>query len=124
MAADAGQGGRLTTHVLDTSAGRPGAGLALTLFRLGGAAPEPVAQAVTNQDGRCDAPLLAGAAFQPGLYQLEFAVGAYFRRQGLAGAEPAFLEVVPIRFGINDASQHYHVPLLITPYSYATYRGS
>lgn len=117
---DVAETGRLTTHVLDTAAGRPAAGVALSLFRDGAA----VARAVTNADGRCDAPLLAGAALVAGRYELVFAVGAYFRAAGVALPEPAFLDEVPVRFGIADPAAHYHVPLLVSPYGYSTYRGS
>ena len=115
--------GRLTTHVLDTSAGRPGSGIAVTLDRLDDGEPVRLVETVTNGDGRCDAPLLDGAAFAAGTYQLTFAAGDYFRAQGVALSEPAFLDDVVIRFGIA-ADEHYHVPLLIPPYSYSTYRGS
>ena len=113
--------GRLTTHVLDTSAGRPAAGLSVTLTRL----PEGalVAEYVTNDDGRVDGAILEGDAFRPGIYELAFHVGDYFRRSGVALAQPAFLDVVPIRFGLAGEG-HYHVPLLVSPYGYSTYRGS
>ncbi|TWB43364.1 hydroxyisourate hydrolase [Nitrospirillum pindoramense] len=122
----AGRGeGRLTTHVLDTMAGKPGAGISLALDRLGDdGARTRVAQARTNADGRCDAPLLAGADLTVGRYELTFAVGAYFKACGVALTDPPFLDEVPIRFAIADAGQHYHVPLLISPYAYSTYRGS
>ena len=114
--------GRLTTHVLDTAAGRPAAGLALRLTRPPGTAP--IIETVTNPDGRCDAPLLEGAELLPGTYELVFHAGAYFDRLGLSLPEPKFLDEVVIRFGIADADAHYHVPLLISPYGYSTYRGS
>ena len=116
--------GRLTTHVLDTSAGRPGSGIAVTLERLDDGGLVRLAETVTNSDGRCDAPLLDGPAFAAGTYQLTFAAGAYFRAQGVALSDPAFLDEVVIRFGIAAADEHYHVPLLISPFSYSTYRGS
>lgn len=116
--------GRLTTHVLDTAQGRPAAGVRIELFRWGAGEPLRLVEAVTNDDGRCDGPLLAGPDFAPGRYELLFHVGAYFRTQGIALAEPAFLETVPVRFGIAEGGQHYHVPLLIAPYGYNTYRGS
>jgi 5-hydroxyisourate hydrolase len=106
--------GRLTTHVLDTATGRPAAGVAVTLRRDG----TPIARAVTNADGRTDAPLLEGEALVPGVYELVFAVGSYF------AATPGFLDEVPVRFTVADASQRYHVPLLVSPWSYCTYRGS
>jgi len=115
--------GRLTTHVLDTAQGKPGAGIAIELFRLG-AARERVAGAVTNADGRCDRALLEGPACAPGIYELVFRAGDYFSRQGMALPKPKFLDEVVIRFGIADAEAHYHVPLLISPYGYSTYRGS
>ncbi len=115
--------GKLTTHVLDTAHGRPGAGIAITLWRLGGTTREYVASARTNSDGRTDAPLLAGAGFAAGTYELEFAVGAYFAGLGLA-ATPPFLDTIPIRFTIADARAHYHVPVLVSPWAYSTYRGS
>jgi 5-hydroxyisourate hydrolase len=114
--------GRLTTHVLDTSAGRPAAGLKLVLSRLGPRAGV-VREAVTNGDGRVDGPLMEGADFVPGTYELAFHVGDYFRARQGALADPPFLDVVPVRFGLSGDS-HYHVPLLISPYGYSTYRGS
>jgi len=116
--------GRLTTHVLDTSSGKPGAGIAITLDRLEAGERLRLAEAVTNSDGRCDAPILEGEAFQAGTYELTFAAGAYFRTGGAALPDPAFLDDVVIRFGIASPDEHYHVPLLISPYSYSTYRGS
>ncbi len=115
--------GRLTTHVLDTSSGRPGRGIAVTLWRLDGGRRE-LKRAVTNADGRCDAPLLEGADFVAGTYELVFSAGAYFAAAGVALPEPKFLDDVVIRFGIAAPDQHYHVPLLISPYGYSTYRGS
>ena len=109
--------GRLTTHVLDTAQGRPGAGIAVELYRLEGELGTLVAKATTNRDGRTDTPLLEGAEFRTGTYQLVFHIGAYFKSQ-------QFLSVVPIRFTITDAAAHYHVPLLCSPWSYTTYRGS
>lgn len=116
--------GRLTTHVLDTTHGRPAAGVAVTLHRIDGERREPLVRTRTNADGRCDAPLLAGPALRPGVYELVFEVGAYYRAAGVALPEPAFLDAVPLRFGIAAADQHYHVPLLVSPYGYSTYRGS
>ena len=113
--------GRLTTHVLCTSTGRPAEGMALRLLRCADGAV--LTERVTNHDGRVDAPLLEGDAFQPGVYELSFEVGAYYRGQGVALTEPAFLDTVPIRFGLSAAT-HYHVPLLVSPYGYSTYRGS
>lgn len=114
--------GRLTTHVLDTAAGKPAAGLRILLKVLDRPAGLPV-EGLTNADGRLDAPLLEGDAFRPGQYELLFHVGEYFRAQGVALADPAFLDIVPIRFGVAE-NAHYHVPLLVSPYGYSTYRGS
>lgn len=119
-----GDGGRLTTHVLDTVQGRPGAGLAIELFRLEGEHRKPLRSVRTNADGRIDAPLLAGPELLPGTYELVFHVAGYFRAQGVTLPATPFLDLVPIRFGIADPAQHYHVPLLISPWSYSTYRGS
>ena len=116
--------GRLTTHVLDTAAGRPAAGVAIALSRLEPGGRVRLAETVTNSDGRCDAPLLDGDAFAAGVYELAFAAGAYFRSRGAALPEPPFLDEVTIRFGIASPDEHYHVPLLISPYGYSTYRGS
>jgi 5-hydroxyisourate hydrolase len=116
--------GRITTHVLDTANGRPGAGIAVTLWRLEAGGRQRLASTATNADGRCDAPLLDGERMQPGEYELVFAVGAYFRALGTALPEPAFVDEVVLRFGVADAGQHYHVPLLVSPWSYSTYRGS
>ena len=115
--------GRLTTHVLDTATGRPAAGLAITLFRVEPQRRE-AAQAVTNGDGRCERPLLEGDAFGPGTYELVFNAGAYFDKLGVDLPEPKFLDDVVIRFGIADPDAHYHVPLLLSPFGYSTYRGS
>ncbi|TRX73302.1 hydroxyisourate hydrolase [Pseudomonas mangiferae] len=116
--------GRLTTHVLDAAHGRPGSGIEIELFRVDGEQLTRVARASTNHDGRCDSPLLQGEDFRPGTYQLHFHVGAYYRQRGVELAEPAFLDVVALRFGIAAGEDHYHVPLLVSPYSYSTYRGS
>ena len=116
-------GGRLTTHVLDTATGRPAKGLSIELFRIESQSRTHLKTVATNDDGRCDAPLLAGAEFRTGEYELVFAAGDYLRGQGIKLPEPAFLDIVPIRFGMAEA-RHYHVPLLISPYGYSTYRGS
>jgi 5-hydroxyisourate hydrolase len=115
--------GRLTTHVLDTSQGRPGAGIRIDLYRVG-SQRERVAQVTTNADGRCDKPLLEGDRLQVGAYELVFHVGPYFAGNGVAAPEPRFLDDVVIRFGVARPDEHYHVPLLISPYGYSTYRGS
>jgi 5-hydroxyisourate hydrolase len=117
--------GRLTTHVLDTSNGRPAAGLEVELARLDRASDErKVLKTVrTNADGRTAAPLLAGDELARGVYELVFGVGDYFADPGTAG-DPPFLDRVPIRFGIADPEAHYHVPLLASRWSYSTYRGS
>ena len=114
----------LTTHVLDTATGRPAAGLRIELFRCDGAEAMPVAVVITNEDGRCDAPLLSGDALVAGTYELVFHVGDYLRSSGKADTGPLFLDRIPIRFGIADPAAHYHVPLLFSPFGYTTYRGS
>lgn len=116
--------GYLTTHVLDTALGCPGQGIAIDILRLIGSERHHLRTVITNQDGRCDAPLLEGDAFTPGEYELCFHAGDYLRAKGVDAAEPRFLDVIPIRFGLADAEQHYHVPLLLSPYGYSTYRGS
>jgi 5-hydroxyisourate hydrolase len=115
--------GKLTTHVLNIATGVPAAGMRIELRTLGGSAGAAVA-ALTNADGRCAAPLLEGAALDVGRYSLTFHVAAYFRALGHELAEPPFLDEVVIAFGIADAGQNYHVPLLVSPWSYSTYRGS
>lgn len=115
--------GRLTTHVLDTANGCPADGVRIELFAADGDAVRPLAAGVTNADGRCDRAFLDGASFARGIYELRFHAGDYFRRRGVELPDPAFLDVVPIRFGIST-DQHYHVPLLISPFGYSTYRGS
>ena len=116
--------GRLTTHVLDTANGCPGEGIKIKLYALKGEERRLLKSAATNDDGRVDSPLLDGDDFKTGEYLLEFEAGSYFRARGTELAEPAFLDVLPIRFGIADVDAHYHVPLLISPYGYSTYRGS
>ena len=114
--------GRLTTHVLDTARGRPGAGIAVRLYALDGERTL-LASAVTNTDGRTDQPLLDASAFRAGRYELEFSVGPYFAASGAVTADPPFLDDVVIRVQLADG-EHYHVPLLVSPWSYSTYRGS
>jgi len=116
--------GRLSTHVLDTTIGRPAAGVTIALARRSGNAWTPLKSVVTNADGRTDQPLLEGDALSTGRYRLEFHIGDYFRKAGAKLADPPFFDVVPIEIGIADPSLHYHVPLLCTPWSYSTYRGS
>lgn len=118
--------GRLTTHVLDTAGGRPAAGVRLALYRLGDSGREQVAEAVTNADGRCDAPLLDGADFTTGRYEIVFQIGDYFRAQRTSGGTSGqpYLDEVPVRFTVAAPGEHYHVPLLVSPYGYTTYRGS
>ena len=116
--------GRLTTHILDIMSGKPAAGVTIELFLLDGDSRELLAKAITNADGRCEKPLLEGKVFQVGEYELVFHVGDYFAARGAAVTEPAFLDAVPVRFSIADAGSHYHVPLLVSPYGYSTYRGS
>jgi 5-hydroxyisourate hydrolase len=115
---------RLSTHVLDTARGAPAAGLALELHIVRGSARAAVTAAVTNDDGRTDAPLLTGDRIEPGIYELTFHAAVYFQRLGIAVTDPPFLGDVVIRFGIADPQGHYHVPLLLSPYGYSTYRGT
>lgn len=117
--------GTLTTHVLDTAHGAPAAGMRVTLYRLDVAGVPVVLKAVVlNADGRSDAPLLDGSEFLPGRYRLRFEVAAYFRARGAALDDPPFLDEVPIDFALANAGDHYHVPLLASPWAYSTYRGS
>lgn len=116
--------GYLTTHVLDTARGVPVEGIRIALYRLSGGERRKLAETVTNADGRTDAPILPKADFAVGSYELVFHAGDYLKSSGQAGPEPLFLDDVPIRFGMSDADAHYHVPLLLSAYGYATYRGS
>jgi hydroxyisourate hydrolase len=116
--------GKLTTHVLDTARGRPAEGMAVELFRHEQGERERLAAARTNSDGRTDEPLLGPGELHTGSYELVFDVGAYFAGAGLASADEPFLGLVPVRFGIADPDASYHVPLLASPWSYSTYRGS
>jgi 5-hydroxyisourate hydrolase len=115
--------GRLTTHVLDTAHGVPGAAMRVELYRL-----EParvlMAQVTTNADGRCDRPLLEDDALTAASYELIFHAGDYFAARGLDLPQPRFVDIVSLRFGVSDPTQHYHVPLLVSPFAYSTYRGS
>ncbi|CDZ39581.1 hydroxyisourate hydrolase [Neorhizobium galegae] len=115
----------LTTHVLDTASGKPAEGLSIDLYRLNGETREKLKTVFTNSDGRVDGgPILIGETFLAGEYELVFHAGDYLRARGITLDEPAFLDVIPIRFGIADTTAHYHVPLLLSPYGYSTYRGS
>nr|WP_316655345.1 hydroxyisourate hydrolase [uncultured Gellertiella sp.] len=115
----------LTTHVLDTALGKPAEGLQIDLFRISGETREKLKTVLTNHDGRVDGgPILVGDSFVTGDYELVFHAGAYLRRLAIPLTTPAFLDVIPIRFGISDITAHYHVPLLLSPYGYSTYRGS
>ncbi|UOO81289.1 hydroxyisourate hydrolase [Uruburuella testudinis] len=116
--------GKLSTHVLDTMHGKPAQGVLIRLYRLDNGSRELLKTAATNADGRCDEPLLQGETMQKGRYELVFAAGAYFAALGIHGGEPRFLDEIPIRFGIASADENYHVPLVMTPWTYATYRGS
>jgi len=116
--------GRLSTHVLDTHAGRPAVGLAVALYELAGGRYYQLATAVTNVDGRTDQPLIGGRPLPMGRYELRFSVGDHFRSRGIEAGDPPFLDVVPLRFSIGEPEGHYHVPLLCSPWSYSTYRGS
>jgi len=116
--------GKLSTHVLDTTQGKPGAGVAVALYALQGGTRTLLKRETTNADGRCSAPLLEGEAMLPGRYELVFGAGDYFAAQGVAMPEPRFIDQVTIAFGIAHPEQNYHVPLVVTPWSYSTYRGS
>jgi 5-hydroxyisourate hydrolase len=116
--------GHLTTHVLDLVAGCPAREMTVKLFRLDSDGTIELATAATNSDGRVAEPLISGSGFSQGLYQVEFHVGAYFSRTAGKASPISFLDVVPIRFGVSDPDANYHVPLLVTPWSYSTYRGS
>lgn len=118
--------GYLTTHVLDTARGIPAQGISITLYSIIGDGRTAIAKTVTNDDGRTDSPILPKETFKTGQYELVFEVGSYLKATTLVndGDEPLFLDLIPIRFGMNDAEAHYHVPLLLSPYGYSTYRGS
>lgn len=116
--------GLLTTHVLDTAKGQPARGLRVELFRLERDRPIKIAETITNPDGRCDTPLVEGVDLVSGIYELRFHAGSYLDTGGPSAPEPKFLDCIVIRFGIADPKQHYHVPLLLSPYGYSTYRGS
>ncbi len=116
--------GYLTTHVLDTARGKPAGGIAVTLYRIDGSNRLKLAQTTTNADGRTDAPILPKGQVIPGTYELVFAAGAYLDAIGTPAETPRFLDEIPLRFGISNADAHYHVPLLLSPFGYSTYRGS
>ena len=116
--------GKLSTHVLDVTQGKPGAGVAIELYAVQGTQKTLLRSAVTNHDGRCDAPLLQGNDLRAGQYELVFGAGDYFAAQGVNLPAPRFVDRVTIAFGIADPSQNYHVPLVVSPWSYSTYRGS
>ena len=116
--------GRLTTHVLDTTHGLPGAEIKVKLYKVNEDSTEKLATVITNSDGRTDAPILAGNDFRPGKYQLVFYVADYYKSKGVELDGVPFLDDVVIRFGLDDPEAHYHVPLLVSPYSFSTYRGS
>lgn len=116
--------GYLTTHVLDTARGTPAAGLRIELYRIMDGGRAKLAEMVTNADGRTDGPILPKGRFDRGTYELVFFAGAYLDASGAAPEAPRFLDEIPIRFGISEPDAHYHVPLLLSPFGYSTYRGS
>ena len=115
--------GWLSTHVLDTALGKPAEGIKIELYRVSGMSHKKIAETVTNSDGRTDTPILPEGKFKKGTYELIFFAGDYLRATGQAAAEPLFLDQIPIRFGMSEDA-HYHVPLLLSPHGYSTYRGS
>ena len=116
--------GFLTTHVLDTARGLPAAGLEIALYRIEQSQQILIRTSITNADGRTDSPILPKEEFQTGSYELVFRAGAYLDNHVEGLAEPKFLNDIPVRFGISDPESHYHVPLLLSPFGYSTYRGS
>lgn len=116
--------GFLTTHVLDTATGLPAAGLMIELFAVEDGRRVKVTERVTNSDGRTDTPILSADDFSLGTFELVFHAGDYLKSTGAVLPDPLFLDVIPIRFGVSDPASHYHVPLLLSPYGYSTYRGS
>jgi 5-hydroxyisourate hydrolase len=116
--------GKLSTHVLDTANGKPASGMALRLYGISAQGSTLIKTAVTNSDGRVEPALLQDQDFEPGRYRLEFDVGPYFKAITTDLPELVFLEMVPIEFGVADSRQNYHIPLLVSPWSYSTYRGS
>jgi 5-hydroxyisourate hydrolase len=115
---------RLSTHVLDISRGVAAGGVVIELHKIDGDVRQPIVRVTTNADGRTDAPLLAGERIETGIYELTFHAGDYYRRAGVELANPAFLDIVVVRVGLADPEGHYHVPLLLSPWSYSTYRGT
>ncbi|MFP7299255.1 hydroxyisourate hydrolase [Neobacillus niacini] len=117
--------GRLTTHVLDISIGKPAGGVLVELVRVGSNKEiESISSSYTNEDGRLNSPLLEGESMKKGIYELHFYIGDYYRNRGASTGDFSFLDCVPVRFGISEPDSHYHVPLLISPGGYSTYRGS
>lgn len=116
--------GYLTTHVLDTARGQPAAGIKIALYRVSGNSHRKIAEDETNADGRTDAPILPAGKIKAGQYELIFFCGDYLDAHGLCDDDVKFLDQIPIRFGVSDEAMHYHVPLLLSPYGYSTYRGS
>lgn len=116
--------GKLSTHILDLAHGKPGAGMNIEFYQVNGNERKLIKQAVSNQDGRTNEPLLEGNALVPGCYELVFSAGDYFAALGVAMPSPRFVDRVTLAFGVADASQNYHVPLLVSPWAYSTYRGS
>lgn len=116
--------GKLSTHVLDITQGKPGVGVKVALYAVNDTGKKLLKDTITNQDGRCDTPLLQGDEMQAGRYELVFAAGDYFAGQGVDLPSPRFVDEVVLAFGIADATQNYHVPLVVSPWSYSTYRGS
>jgi 5-hydroxyisourate hydrolase len=116
--------GKLSTHVLDVTQGKPGAGVEVELYAVEGQGRTLLKSVVTNHDGRCDAPLLQGEEMRAGQYELVFGAGDYFAKQGVELPSPRFVDRVIIAFGIADSAQNYHVPLVVSPWAYSTYRGS
>ncbi len=120
-----GQTGYVTTHVLDTARGKPASGLQIDIFEIDGGTRRFLGSMTTNADGRCDGPVIPADTIRQGAYEFVFHAGAYLDRAGAPQSDgPRFLDLIPIRFAVSDASQHYHVPLLLSPFGYSTYRGS
>ncbi len=116
--------GFLTTHVLDTATGKPAAGMSIALYKVDGESSTLLKSVITNDDGRVDAPIISEDQFEVGIYELRFMAGDYLRKTTPDLPDPLFLDIIPIRFGLADAQAHYHVPLLVSPFGFSTYRGS